>query len=210
MGLKRDELGFVRSSGYGRIRRAELEELLGLGAKDAVYRSGVDNGVRTGQVVNAAEVDLKPGDTFSAGPRVVKGANVSAARQLPEALRRELDGLRRAGFGGVGTPTLSPEGWRLRLRGLALPGGVRTDALILLPKTYPLAAPIGFYLAKGANTAQLDRSHLYARSYHGAPNLSGEGWQWYCGVADNWRPGHHTLVAYVTVTLAFFADRAVR
>ena len=48
MGLKRDDLGFVRSSGYGRIRRAELEQLLGLGAKEAIYRSGVDNGVRTG------------------------------------------------------------------------------------------------------------------------------------------------------------------
>ena len=207
MGLKRDDLGFVRSSGYGRIRREELEQLLGLGAKEAVYRSGVDNGVRTGHVVTDAEVELKPGDTFSPGPRVIKG---TAVPQLPEALRRELEGLRRAGFGGVDTPTPSPEGWRLRLRGLTLPGGVRTDALILLPKTYPLAAPIGFYLAKGTQTAQLDQSHLFNRSYHGAPDLSGEGWQWYCGVADNWRPGHHTLVAYLTVTLAFFADRAVQ
>lgn len=206
MGLKRDDLGFVRSNGYGRIRRDELEQLLGVGAQDAVYRSGVDNGVRTGHVVTDKEVDIKPGDTFSVGPRVVKGA---IPQPLPDALRREVEGLRRAGFGGVGSPEPTPEGWRLRLRGLTLPGGIRTDAMILLPKTYPLAAPIGFYLAKGEYTAQLDQSHLFNRSYHGAPDLAGEGWQWYCGVADNWRPGQHTLIAYLTVTLAFFADKAV-
>jgi hypothetical protein len=204
MGLKRDELGFVRSNGYGRVNYAELEALLGLAPNESVYRSGIDNGVRSGHIVKDAHVELKPGDTFSAGPRVVKGSQT-----LPAALLNELEGLRRSGFGGVGNPEPSPEGWRLRLRGLTLPGGVRTDALILLPRTYPLAAPIGFYLAKGAETARLDQTHLFNRSYHGAPDLSGEGWQWYCGVADDWRPGRHTLVAYVTVTLAFFADRAV-
>jgi len=220
MGLRRDELGFVRSSGFGQIRRDELERILNISREESVYRSGVDNGVRTGQVVIDAEVALKPGDTFSAGPRVVKGAARGltgggrvingSGTALPAALRRELDGLRRAGFGGVEAPTPSAEGWRLRLRGLTLPGGVRTDALIVLPKTYPLAAPIGFYLRKGAETAQLDRSHLYSRSYHGAPDLASEGWQWYCGVADNWRPGDHTLISYMSVTLAFFADTAVR
>lgn len=205
MALKRDELGFVRATGYGRIRRDALAAVLDLGPNESLYRSGIDQGVRTGQVVKDAEVSLKPGDTFCAGPRVVKGA-----APLPEALRRELEGLRRSGFGGIGQPEPSPEGWRLRLRGLTLPGGVRTDALVLLPKTYPLAAPIGFYLAKGAASAQLDRSHLFHnRTFHGAPDLSSEGWQWYCGVADTWRPGRHTLVSYLTVTLAFFADRAV-
>jgi hypothetical protein len=140
-----------------------------------------------------------------AGPRISKRANTD----LPDALRREVEALRRSGFGGVGDPQPSSEGWRLRLRGLTLPGGVRTDALILLPRTYPLAAPIGFYLAEGAAVAQLDQSHLYDRSYHGAPNLNDEGWKWFCGVADNWQPGRHTLVAFLTVTLAFFADRAV-
>ncbi|MEA3642582.1 MAG: hypothetical protein VBE63_21955 [Lamprobacter sp.] len=224
MRLKRDELGFVRSNGFGRIRRDELEQILGIGGSESVYRSGVDNGVRTGQVVVDVEVAVKPGDTFSAGPRVIKGAgsgftgggrvikgagSAAPSAALPPALRREFDGLRRAGFGGVDAPRPSAEGWRIRLRGLTLPGGVRTDALIVLPKTYPLAAPIGFYLAEGAESAQLDRSHLYQRSYHGAPDLAGEGWQWYCGVADNWRPGHHTLVSYMSVTLAFFADAAV-
>ena len=205
MGLKRDELGFVRATSYGRIRQDELAVLLGLGPNESLYRSGIDQGVRSGQVVKDGEVSHKPGDTFSAGPRVVKGST-----PLPEALRRELDGLRRSGFGGVEQPEPSPEGWRLRLRGLTLPGGVRTDALVLLPKSYPLAAPIGFYLASGAASAQLDRSHLFQnRAYHGAPDLSSEGWQWYCGVAEAWRPGHHTLVSYLTVTLAFFADRAV-
>lgn len=219
MTLRRDALGFVRSNRFGRIRREELEQALEIGEQDSLYRCGVDNGVRTAEVVTHTEVTLKPGDTFSAGPRVVKGALSGltggarivkgAGAALPPALRRELDGLRRAGFGGVDAPQASPEGWRLRLRGLTLPGGVRTDALIVLPKTYPLAAPIGFYLREGAEAARLDRSHLYDRSFHGAPDLAGEGWQWYCGVADNWRPGHHTLIAYLSVTLAFFADAAV-
>lgn len=206
MSLQRDELGFVRSNSYQRVRREELVKLLGIDGNEEIYRSGVDNGVRTGNVVSDQEVNLKPGDTFSVGPRVVKGA---VTMQLPNALRQEIDGLRRAGFGGVDTPCSSPEGWRLRLRGLTLPGGVRTDALILLPKTYPLAAPIGFYLAKGEKMANLDQSHLFNRSYHGAPDLISEGWQWYCGVTDDWHPGRHTLIAYLTVTLAFFADKAV-
>lgn len=73
MGLKQDELGFVRATGYGRIPRTELASLLGLSSQEAIYRSGVDQGVRTGQVVADTDVSLKPGDTFSAGPRVTKG-----------------------------------------------------------------------------------------------------------------------------------------
>lgn len=73
MGLKRDALGFVRAGGYGRISRQELESVLGLQSGEAIYRSGIDQGVRTGHVVSANEVNLKPGDTFSAGPRVTKG-----------------------------------------------------------------------------------------------------------------------------------------
>lgn len=46
MGLNRDKLGFVRATGYGRIRRDELAALLELAPDEAVYRSGVDNGVR--------------------------------------------------------------------------------------------------------------------------------------------------------------------
>lgn len=73
MGLKLDKNGFARPTGYGRISRQELEAVLGLKPGEAIYRSGVDQGVRTGHVVNSNEVNLKPGDTFSAGPRVTKG-----------------------------------------------------------------------------------------------------------------------------------------
>jgi len=75
MGLKRDALGFVRSNRFGRIRREELEQALEIGEQDSLYRCGVDNGVRTAEVVTHTEVTLKPGDTFSAGPRVVKGSD---------------------------------------------------------------------------------------------------------------------------------------
>jgi hypothetical protein len=47
MGLKRDELGFIRPTGYGRIPRQELESLLGLTANEAVYRTGVDQARET-------------------------------------------------------------------------------------------------------------------------------------------------------------------
>ena len=36
MALKRDELGFVRATGYGRIRHDELADLLGLAANESV------------------------------------------------------------------------------------------------------------------------------------------------------------------------------
>jgi hypothetical protein len=96
----------------------------------------------------------------------------------------------------------------VRLRGLTLPGGVRTDALVLLPNNYPLAGPIGFYVREGAATGALDTSHLFDELVaHGAPDLSARGWQWFCGIAEGWQPGRHTLVSYLTLVLALFNDR---
>lgn len=88
MRLKRDELEFVLSNGYGRIQHDELGLLLGVDLRESVYRSGIDHGVRTGQVVADQEVSLKPGDIFPAGPRVVKGATSASLSACPNPHRR--------------------------------------------------------------------------------------------------------------------------
>ena len=116
--------------------------------------------------------------------------------------------LRSAGFGAVPDPQKTKWGWGLRMQGLILPGGSRTDALVLLPVSYPLASPIGFYLRKGANVGGLDTSHLYQRSYHGAPDLGAEGWQWFCGVAEGWIPGRHDLIGFISAMFAMLSERS--
>ena len=127
---------------------------------------------------------------------------------IPEELMREVRMLRSAGFGAVPDPQKTKWGWGLRMQGLILPGGSRTDALVLLPVSYPLASPIGFYLRKGANVGGLDTSHLYQRSYHGAPDLGAEGWQWFCGVAEGWIPGRHDLIGFISAMFAMLSERS--
>lgn len=216
--LTRDELGFVRARRYGRIDRAALEAALRPQADERVYVTGVRAGARTAEPVGGDAYPTRPGDTFTVGPRITKAAprtpstspDRTAARPapLPDGLRREVEALKRAGFGGVERPLASRIGWGLRLRGLTLPGGARTDALVLLPNNYPLAGPIGFYVREGAATGGLDPAHLFGDLVaHGAPDLSARGWRWFCGIAEGWRPGRHTLVSYLALVLALFDDR---
>lgn len=106
MALKRDELGFIRSSGYGRIQRDELEQLLGIGPHEGVYRSGIEQGVRTGQVIEDREVAL-----HRAIPSLSDLGLLRALHQRPyRQLKREVDALCRVGFGGIGVPAFSHEG----------------------------------------------------------------------------------------------------
>lgn len=212
--LTRDELGFVRARRYGRVDRHALEAVLQPQASEQVYVTGVRAGVRTAERVTADPYPMRPGDTFSLGPRITKAAPQRPAPAkaptppLPEALQREVAALKRAGFGGIERPLASRIGWGLRLRGLTLPGGVRTDALVLLPNNYPLAGPIGFYVREGAATGSLDTAHLFEDLVaHGAPDLRSRGWHWFCGIAEGWQPGRHTLVSYLTLVLALFDDR---
>jgi hypothetical protein len=212
--LTRDELGFVRARRYGRVDRHALEAVLQPQASEQVYVTGVRAGVRTAERVTADLYPMRPGDTFSLGPRITKAAPQRPASAkaptppLPEALQREVAALKRAGFGGIERPLASRIGWGLRLRGLTLPGGVRTDALVLLPNNYPLAGPIGFYVREGAATGSLDTAHLFEDLVaHGAPDLRSRGWHWFCGIAEGWQPGRHTLVSYLTLVLALFDDR---
>jgi len=214
--LTRDELGFVRARRYGRVDRHTLETVLQPQASEQVYVTGVRAGVRTAERVTEDRYPIRPGDTFTLGPRITKAApprpapTPGAARTapLPAALQREVEALKRAGFGGVERPLASRIGWGLRLRGWALPGGVRTDALVLLPNNYPLAGPIGFYVREGATTGGLDTAHLFDDLVaHGAPDLRARGWRWFCGIAEGWQPGRHTLVSYLTLVLALFNDR---
>ncbi len=70
----------------------------------------------------------------------------------------------------------------------------QADLLIVFPETYPETPPIGFYLNQqfplrnGAHDA-----HATGKAYHGAPDLTDQGWHWYCvqmdmATAGAWRP----------------------
>jgi hypothetical protein len=201
--LMKDELGFLRPRKRERITTTDLRRLLGASSDEEIYLAGVKGGSRTAEPLSGqVDVDIKPGDTISVGPRITKGIDTAA-----EQLRKEVLALQRAGFGSIGSPVKKEWGWELRLNGLILPGGVRTDALVLVPLTYPIAGPIGFYVRKGTAKGNLDPRHLYDSTYHGAPDLTNQGWQWFCGVIQNWRPGRHTLISYVSIVLSMFNEQ---
>jgi hypothetical protein len=70
----------------------------------------------------------------------------------------------------------------------------RCDLLIVFPGIYPETPPIGFYLNKkfALRDGSVD-GHLTSRAYHQAPDLTEQGWHWYCvtmtmNVAGAWRP----------------------
>jgi len=226
-GLSKDELGFVRARGYGRTSRAELNGLLNVEPGEQVYVSTVENGVRTSKPLNqSGDINTKAGDTFSVGPRVTKAAFLNGlleqlqsgqptkpirqqgSSKTQQCLQQEIAALKRAGFGWAESAQQTEWGWMVRLKGVTLPNGVRTDAMVLVPDNYPLVSPIGFYVKQGAATAKLDTSHLFEqRAYHGAVNLSEHGWQWFCGIAEGWKPGKHTLVSYISIVFMLFNDQ---
>ena len=229
--LTKDELGFVRARSYGRTNKAELNALLNVGGDEEIYISSIEHGVRKSTVLgNANEVNTKSGDTFSVGPRVTKaalfnelfgglprstGTTPTQATQpntkTQHRLQVEIAGLKRAGYGWIEPPTHTQWGWVVELKGIVLPNGVKTNAMVLLPDTYPLVSPIGFYIKNGAPVAGLDTSHLYSKSaYHGAVNLSEQGWQWFCGIAEGWKPNKHTLVSYINIVFMLFNDQGAK
>ena len=233
--LSKDELGFVRARGYGRTSKAELDALLNVGSDESVYVSSVENGVRKSKVLgNARDINTKSGDTFTVGPRVTKAAFLDGlfgqqprpregavkpptpsamqpSGKTQQRLQEEIAALKRAGFGWIEPPKPTQWGWTVELKGIILPNGTRTNALVLLPDTYPLVSPIGFYIKTGAATANLDTSHLFDnKAFHGAVNLSEHGWQWFCGIAEGWKPNRHTLVSYINIVFMLFNDAGAK
>ncbi|NWH06444.1 hypothetical protein [Desulfobacter latus] len=236
MSIKKDEYGFIRSSGYGRVDLDTLRSQLNADPDEAIYHTSNSGGVRSSRQVKDGSVPVQPGDTFNAGPQVVKASLLTdlfnrqhRERHAPQPRYQRIQGqsepapdnavaaiplfdkevraIKKAGFGAVPSPKETRWGWCVRLKGLTLPGGSRTDAMILLPKNYPNASPIGFYLKAGANTGGLDRGHLYDTTYHGAVDLSAHGWQWFCGIAEGWKPGRHNLVTYLSMVLTMLSER---
>jgi hypothetical protein len=66
----------------------------------------------------------------------------------------------------------------------------RCDLLIVFPETYPDTPPIGFYLNRKFNLQQGGHDpHLTSRAYHDAPDLTNQGWHWYCVQMDMRAPG---------------------
>lgn len=228
MALRKNELGLiVRAKSYGKTSYNDLARQLGLKNGETLYAVSQEKGVRVSRPIapGSASVDQKPGTSFVAGPTITKAAfgflrsrqtddeslpkemATAVSGKAPESLMREVRALRASGFGGAPDPLRTEWGWSIRMKGLILPGGSRTDALILLPDAYPLASPIGFYLRAGSNVGGLDLEHLFPRSYHGAPDLSGSGWLWFCGVAENWIPGRHDLTGFVSAVYALLSER---
>lgn len=233
--FRRNEHGLmVRASSYGRTSYDELASSLGMKQDETLYTVTVENGARISRPVMKGQMDVRhsPGTTFVAGPTITKAAffralfhsetpeassTVKAASEshpgsqpLPPTLRREVEELHASGFGAVPAPEMTPWGWGIKMKGLILAGGIRTDAMILLPESYPAASPIGFFVRRGANTGSLDRRHLFDRGYHGALDLSAYGWQWFCGVPDHWIPGRHTLLSYVACVYAMFTNENLK
>ena len=66
----------------------------------------------------------------------------------------------------------------------------RCDLLIVFPETYPETPPIGFYLNKRfqLRNGQFD-PHATGKAYHEAPDLTEQGWHWYCVQMDMAAPG---------------------
>src|SRR4051794_22804545 len=119
MGLRRDEYGFLRSSGYGQTSAPDLRAELGAMPDDQVYRSTARGGVRTSAPVDGDNVSYHPGDTFAVGPKVTK------ASAPPAVLQQEWRTLQRGGYGQIGPPEETHWGFAIKLYAFALPGGVR-------------------------------------------------------------------------------------
>ncbi|WP_300718258.1 hypothetical protein [uncultured Desulfovibrio sp.] len=229
----------VRANSYGRTSYGELAREMDLKHGETLYAVDVEKGAKVSRPIKPGQKDVshKPGTTFVAGPTITKASGLlgwlrnggsrpaetpvgghvaggpvptgSCAGGLPPVLKKEVAELHAAGFGAVPPPEKSKWGWVIKLKGLVLAGGIRTDAMILLPAAYPAACPIGFYLREGACTGTLDTGHVFKGAYHGAPDLSADGWMWFCGVAGDWIPGRHTLLSYVTCVFAMFTNEGL-
>ena len=66
----------------------------------------------------------------------------------------------------------------------------RCDLLIVFPATYPETPPIGFYLNQRfqLRNGQYD-PHATGKAYHDAPDLTDQGWHWYCVQMNMKAPG---------------------
>lgn len=59
-------------------------------------------------------------------------------------------------------------------------GHSNTDALFLIPASYPELPPIGCYFRYEHKGKTERERHLHGRSFYGAPDLTEENWYWFC------------------------------
>lgn len=196
-GLRYNEDGFVVAGGYSTIDLQELRQSTGAQPNEVVYQTTTEAGARVSHPISSDKITVKPGDTFSPGPQVIR-----AGGEISEPVRKEFRILKSAGYGMVSNPERTNFGFTILLNGFTLPGGIRTKAMILLPLNYPMVGPIGFYVHQsGVRAIQVSgaaMTHLFPdKTYYGAPNLSDAaagGWAWFCMKFEPWIPGRYTLL----------------
>jgi hypothetical protein len=206
MSLRKDEYGFLRSTGFGHARGPDLRAQLNAAPDDQLYQSSSRGGVRTSKPVYQDNVSYQPGDTFAVGPKVTKAG-------LPAELHEEWRALQRGGYANIKAPEETDWGFAIKLKNFLLPGGIRTNALVLLPRDYPITPPLGFYIHEDgldeAKSVGIDLTHLFPdKTFYGAPNFSEWGWAWFCLKFQPWRPGHHTLIGIIMMVAAVIAEGA--
>ena len=81
-----------------------------------------------------------------------------------------------------------PERWKQRWSPL----------MIIFPNDYPEVPPTGFYLKANLWSKRQKDAHFFDGAYHGAPDLTAQGWWWYCVLArtdivGGWRPSADPL-----------------
>jgi len=70
--------------------------------------------------------------------------------------------------------------------------------LIIFPSQYPDVPPTGFYLKAKLFSKTGRDPHFFDRTYHDAPDLTAQGWWWYCvlartDVVGGWKPSDDPL-----------------
>lgn len=134
-----------------------------------------------------SQLEVQDGDEFVDAPPRVKGADARLSRVSTEAF------LLAAHYGGGVRFDEKGGGW-IELPSFPLPPRWNKESarlLILLPPSYPVVPPIGFYLNEPVKLKTGDRDPYFVKyGAHGAADLRDVHWYWYCATIKPgaWRP----------------------
>jgi len=171
---------------------------------------------------NAEKMDpneeLSEGDELEGIPRIVKGQNTRIEEEV-QLLRALVGTPSRVQTGRVTVGDTAYHG--VIIKAVPVPsqkfGVTRTDMLFLLPPDYPRHCPLGAYLNYPWDTKD---HHFTLAGHYGAPQLTDQGWYWYCvglGGGFNegawgrrWKPGTEAGNGHNLRTLFIAAREGIR